>query len=52
MFITMYPLSRGCLQQENAPNGNKTQIITNWFVEHNNELILLKWLPQNTVGMW
>ncbi len=33
-------------QQDNAPC-NKAQIISDWFLEHDNEFTLLKWPPQS-----
>ncbi len=33
-------------QQDNAPC-HKAQIISDWFLEHNNEFTLLKWPPQS-----
>ncbi len=33
-------------QQDNAPC-HKAQIISDWFLEHDNELTLLKWPPQS-----
>ncbi len=43
---TVYPSSDGYFQQDNAPY-HKAQIISDWFLEHGNELILLKWPPQS-----
>ncbi len=34
-------------QQDNAPC-HKTQIISDWFLEHDNEFTLLKWPPQSS----
>ncbi len=34
------------LQQDNAPC-HKAQIISDWFLEHDNEFTLLKWSPQS-----
>jgi len=43
-MATMYPSSDGYFQQDNAPC-YKAQIISNWFLEHENELtVLVKWL--------
>jgi len=42
----MHPSSDGYFQQDNAPC-HKAQIISNWFLEHNNELTVLKWSPQS-----
>ncbi len=33
-------------QQDNAPC-HKDQIISDWFLEHDNEFTLLKWPPQS-----
>ncbi len=33
-------------QKDNAPC-HKAQIISDWFLEHDNEFTLLKWLPQS-----
>jgi len=40
------PSSDGYFQQDNAPC-HKAQIISDWFLEHNNEFTLLKWPPQS-----
>ncbi len=40
------PSSDGYFQQDNAPC-HKAQIISDWFLEHDNEFTLLKWLPQS-----
>ncbi len=45
-MTTVYPSSDGYLQQDNAPC-NKAQIISDWFLEHDNEFTLLKWPPQS-----
>ncbi len=34
-------------QQDNAPC-HKAQIISDWFLEHDNEFTLLKWPPQSS----
>ncbi len=39
------PSSDGYFQQHNAPC-HKAQIISDWFLEHDNEFTLLKWPPQ------
>ncbi len=43
-MTTVYQSSDGYFQQDNAPC-HKAQIISDWFLEHNNEFTLLKWLP-------
>ncbi len=45
-LITVYQSSDGNLQQNNAPC-HKSQIISDWFLEHDNEFTLLKWPPQS-----
>ncbi len=45
-MTTVYPSSEGYSQQDNAPC-YKAQIISDWFLEHDNELTLLKWSPQS-----
>ncbi len=46
-FMTsVYPSSEGYFQQDNAPCP-KAQILTDWFLEHDNEFTLLKWPPQS-----
>ncbi len=45
-MTTVYPCSDGYLQQGNAPS-HKAQIISDWFLEHDNEFTLLKWPPQS-----
>ncbi len=45
-MTTMYPSSEGHFQQDNAPC-HKAQIISDWFLEHDNEFTLLKWPPQS-----
>ncbi len=42
---TVYPSSDGYFQQDNALC-QKAQIISDWFLEHDKEFILLKWPPQ------
>ncbi len=42
----MYPSSDDYFQQDNAPC-HKAQIISDWFLEHDNEFTLLKWPPQS-----
>ncbi len=42
----VYPSSEGYFQQDNAPC-HKAQIISDWFIEHDNEFNLLKWSPQS-----
>ncbi len=45
-MITVYPSSDGYFQQDNAPC-HKAQIISDWFLEHDNEFTLFKWPPQS-----
>ncbi len=45
-MTTVYSSSDGYFQQDNAPC-HKAQIISDWFLEHDNEFTLLKWPPQS-----
>ncbi len=45
-MTTVYPSSDGYFQQDNAPC-HKAQIISDWFLEHDNKFTLLKWPPQS-----
>ncbi len=45
-MTTVYPSSDGYFQQDNAPC-HKAQIISDWFLEHDNKLTLLKLPPQS-----
>ncbi len=45
-MTTVYPSSDGYFQQDNAPC-HEAQIISVWFLEHDNEFTLLKWPPQS-----
>ncbi len=45
-MTTVYPSSNDYFQQDNAPC-HKAQIISDWFLEHDNEFTLLKWPPQS-----
>ncbi len=45
-MTTVYTSSDGYFQQDNAPC-HKAQIISDWFLEHDNEFTLLKWPPQS-----
>ncbi len=45
-MTTVYPSSDGHFQQDNA-SCHKAQIISDWFLEHDNEFTLLKWPPQS-----
>ncbi len=45
-MTTVYPSSDGYFQQDNA-HCHKAQIISDWFLEHDNEFIFLKWPPQS-----
>uniref|UniRef100_A0A9J8B744 Transposable element Tc1 transposase n=1 Tax=Cyprinus carpio carpio TaxID=630221 RepID=A0A9J8B744_CYPCA len=46
IMTTVYPSSDGYFQQDNAPC-HKAQIISDWFLEHDNEFTLLKCPPQS-----
>ncbi len=45
-MITVNPSSDDYFQQDNAPC-HKAQIISDWFLGHDNEFTLLKWPPQS-----
>ncbi len=45
-MTTVYPSSDDYFQQDNAA-WHKAQIISDWFLEHDNEFTLLKWPPQS-----
>ncbi len=45
-MTTVYTSSDAYFQQDNAPC-HKAQIISDWFLEHDNEFNLLKWPPQS-----
>ncbi len=45
-MTTVYLSSDGYFQQDKAPC-HKAQIISDWFLEHDNEFTLLKWPPQS-----
>ncbi len=45
-MTTVYPFSDDYFQQDNAPC-HIAQIISDWFLEHDNEFTLLKWPPQS-----
>ncbi|KAG8571489.1 hypothetical protein GDO81_011667 [Engystomops pustulosus] len=45
-MTTMYPTSDGYFQQDNAPC-HEAGIISDWFLEHDNEVTVLKWPPQS-----
>ncbi len=45
-LLSMYPSSDDYFQQDNA-SCHKAQIISDWFLEHDNEFTLLKWPPQS-----
>ncbi len=45
-MTTVYPSSEGYFQQDNAPC-HKAQIISDWFLEHENEFTFLKGPPQS-----
>ncbi len=46
-MTTVYSSSDGYFQQDNAPR-HKAQIISDWFLEHDNEFTLFKWPPTVT----
>ncbi len=45
-MTTVNPSSDDYFQQDNTPC-HKAQIISDWFLEHDNEFALLKWPPQS-----
>ncbi len=45
-MTTVYTSSDVYFQQDNAPC-HKAQIISDWFLEHDNDFTLLKWPPQS-----
>ncbi|KAK0143182.1 Transposable element Tcb2 transposase [Merluccius polli] len=45
-MTTVYPSSDGYFQQDNAPC-HKARIISDWFLEHDNEFTVLKWPSQS-----
>ncbi len=45
-MTTVFRSSDGYIQQDNAPC-HKAQIISDWFLECDNEFTLLKWSPQS-----
>ncbi len=45
-MTTVYTSSDDYFQQDNA-TCHKAQIISDWFLEHDNEFTLLKWPPQS-----
>ncbi len=45
-MTTVYPSSDEYFQQDNAPC-HKAKVISDWFLEHDNEFTLLKWPPQS-----
>ncbi len=45
-MTTVYPSSDRYFQQDNA-QCHKAQIISDWFLEHDDEFTLLKWPPQS-----
>ncbi len=46
LYDYMYPSSDGYFEQDNVPC-HKAQIISDWFLEQDNEFTLLKWPPQS-----
>ncbi len=45
-ITTVSPSSNDYFQQDNAPC-HKAQIISDWFLEHDNDFALLKWPPHS-----
>ncbi len=45
-MTTVYPSSDSYFLQDNAPC-HKAQIISDWFLDHDNEFTLLIWPPQS-----
>ena len=45
-MTTVYPSSDGYFQQDHAPC-HKAQMISNWFLEHDNKFTVLQWPPQS-----
>jgi len=45
-MATIYPSSDSYFKQNNEPC-HKTRIISNWFVDHDNEFTVLKWPPHS-----
>ncbi len=45
-MTTVHPSSDGYFQKDNTPS-HKAQIISDMFLEHDNEFTLLKWPPQS-----
>ncbi len=50
-MTTVNPSFDGYFQQDNAPC-HKAQIISDWFLKHDNEFTLLKWPPQSPEYLW
>jgi len=50
-MASMYPSSDGCFQQDNE-QCHKARIISNWFLEHDNEFTVPKWPPQSSDRAW
>lgn len=47
LFMSRVNLSSdACFQQDNTPC-LKAQLISNWFLEHENELTVLRWPPES-----
>ena len=46
VMTTVYPSSDGYFQQDNAPC-HRARIISDWFLEYDNEFTVLKWPPQS-----
>lgn len=45
-MTTVYPSSDSYFQQDNAPC-HKAYVISNWFLEQDNELTVLRWPPHS-----
>ena len=45
-MTTVYPSSYGYFQQDNE-SCHEAHMISNWFLEHDNEFTVLRWPPQS-----